>query len=173
METIVKQINDSIAEWLSEKGITPNAQLLAEPILIADRNGDKLVPAIVDQYGEVNSNIFDDRFPIGFYHKLTGKDYSSDTSRGYGSSKSVVETANMSLVVYGLRSKIHGQEVEQKIVDVINAIKGKHIGTIKSISWDRNQVFAGEFSGIQFFLKPNIFLFKINYTISTTHRVCD
>lgn len=172
MEAIVKQINDEVASWLKNIGVETNAQMLAEPILMADRSGERTIPAIVDQYGEVNANIFDDRYKVGFYHKLTSKDFTNDASRGYGNAKSIVETANLSMIVYGIRSEILGRDVEDKIVHTINSINGKSVGAVKSVSWDRNQVFASEFSGVQFFLKPNIFLFKINYTISTTHRSC-
>lgn len=173
MEAIVKQINDEVASWLKNLDVKVKTHLLAEPILAPDRNGDKTIPAIVDPYGEVDMNLFDDRYHVGFYHKLTGKDYTNDPSRGYGNSKSILETANMSMIVYGVRSEILGRDVEEKIVHTINAINGKSVGTVKSVSWDRNQVFTSEFSNVQFFLKPNIFLFKINYTISTTHRVCE
>lgn len=167
----IKQINDIVSEWLESKGVKFSAKLLAEPVMLAD--GDQLIPAIIDQSGEVNTNIFDDRYSVGLYHKMTGKEYASSTSGGYGDSKSVVETKTMSVIVYGVRSKIDAYELEEKIVSAINSLKGKAYGIVKSSLWDRNQVFAGEFNGVKFFLKPNIFLFKINYTITTSHRVCE
>lgn len=169
----IKHINDIVLEWLDSKEVSAKAHGLAEPIVEVSANGSTTIPGIIDQYGEVDINIFDDRYSVGLYHKMTGKGYDSSTSSGYGDSKSVVETINMSMVVYGMRSKVNAHDLEQKIVDVINSIRGRAIGSVKSAVWDRNQVFSGEFNGVQFFLKPNIFLFKVNYTITTTHRTCE
>lgn len=178
MEAIIETINTEVCHFLAENGITANANGIAEPIIIDEvGEAEQTRPAIIDENGEINSDLFDDRYPIGFYHKLSGKTFVSTTQMGYGDAIAYTEESDMFMVVFGLRSVIHANDLEQRISHIIQHTQAKKGGKstyciLKSVLCDRTQVFANEFKGVQFFLQPNIFLFRINYKIITARTTC-
>ena len=176
MEQIINAINEAASAFLDCQGIRSNAHGIAEPAIINEANGEEQIrPAIIDEYGEIDCDLFDDRYPVSFYHRLNGKIYTGATNGGYGDTIAYTEESDMSMLVYGVRSVIPACQLEENITHTIQSLQYKQGGTsaycvVKSVSFDRKQVFLGEYSGIPFFLQPNIFLFRINYKIITARR---
>lgn len=179
MEQIINAINEATAAYLTTNGIRANVHGIAEPAIINEANGEEQIrPAIIDERGEIDCDLFDDRYPVCFYHRLNGKTYTGATNGGYGDTIAYTEESDMSMLVYGVRSVIPACRLEENITHTIQSLQYKQGGTsaycvVKSVSFDRKQVFLGEYSGIPFFLQPNIFLFRINYKIITARRTCN
>lgn len=150
---------------------------VVEPI-VTDKDGGQTLPAIVDEAGEVNSKLFDDRYAVGLYHRFNSKSYSEVVGGGYGDGKRKLETYDMSCVVYGKREAISYVELEEMLSREINKAERKKLGervtsSVRSVLFDREQVFNGEYKGVRFFLPPNVFLFRINYTITIARTACN
>lgn len=68
----------------------------------------------------------------------------------------------MSIVVCGKR-KIYDQfDLENLLASILLRNNCKPTET----SFDRNEVFSSEFAGVEFFIKPDYFLFRIKYSIN-------
>ncbi len=179
MELIVKAINDATTAFVESKNLQANVHNIAEPIIIDEVGGvEQVRPAVVDESGEVDSNLFNDRYPVGFYHKLLGKQFVGATNKGYGDNIAYTEESNMSMIVFGVRSMIYANELEENIVRSIQELRYRKSATtaycvVQNISYDRRQIFSSEYTGVPFFLQPNIFLFRINYKIITAHKSCN
>lgn len=160
---MIYRINKAIEDSLSELKV--NALGIAEPIVIRDGN-DVEIPAIILSDGECLS-VLDDDSDVCCYHKITKKTYSTDNKGGYGDSKKVSSESDMSLVIYGFRTKITPYDAEQMIT---KAIMG--LCTVTSVDFNRNTLFYQEYSGIRFFLQPDVFLIKINYKLKEKLNSC-
>lgn len=178
MDNIVSAINDAVAAFLEKDNIQANVHGIAEAAIIDDVGGEEQMrPAIISEDGEIDSDMFDDRYPVCFYHRLNGKTYSGNTNSGYGDNIGYTEEADMSMIVFGMRRAISAHALEEYITNIIQRVTHKKGGArgycmVKSVSFDRRQVFSGEYSGVRFFIQPNIFLFKVNYKIITARNTC-
>lgn len=179
MEQIIRAINDATAAFITNNGGTVRANGLAEPILIDEVGGAEQVrPAVVRSDGEVDSDILDDRYSVNLYHTLTGKSFSTTTKSGYGDTLAYIEESNLSMVVFGDRSTTEATALEESIVHTMQTLSFKQGPTsaycvVQSVSYNRQQIFASEYSGVRFCLRPNVFLFRINYKIITARRSCN
>ena len=161
---MIEELNNAIVGAL--QGLKVSALGIAEPIIVTNEDETEM-PAIVLSDGECVS-VLDDESDICFYHKLNKKTYQRATNKGYGDKPSLQATYDMSLVVYGFRSKISAIEAEKRITASIATMCD--VGTVE---FNRSTVFYSEFSGIQFFLQPNVFLFRVNYTQKKSLNNCD
>lgn len=161
---MIEKLNNAIVGAL--QGLRVSALGVAEPIIVIDSDELEL-PKIVLPDGECLP-ILDDEDDVCFYHKINKKTYQRATNKGYGDKPSIQATYDMSLVVYGFRSKISAIEAEKRITAAIAPMC--EVGTVE---FNRSTVFYSEFSGIQFFLQPNVFLFRVNYTQKKLLTNCD
>lgn len=176
MNEAIKKINESISDYLGSRTVSSCIFGLSEAINYD--SGGNVVPAIVDVTGELYTNLFDDEFQVGIYHKLNSKEYSTDASNGYGDARKVGETASMSLICYGKRDAVDCYDLERTIVDLINGVsytdRARRVGCeVTGSLFNRQQVFSAEYSGLPMFLQPNVFIFRITYKISTAQRKCN
>lgn len=173
MDEIINIINGRITTETGDIECTKKINGLAEPVLLLD-NQQQSFPAIVSADGECDANLFDDKFKIGIYHKMNKITYVETGVKGYGDRKSIQQVADMSLISYGYRTVISPYKLAEKIRRAIAGTKhnGKEVCSVMDANFNRVQVFAGEFGGIEFFLQPHIFLFRINYKITTALPEC-
>lgn len=168
MNRTIDKINIAITNALKHGHILVHG--MAEAVIIRE-NEDKILPAVVCHDGECDVDLFDDRYDAGFYHKLNGITYKEVD--GWGDDVRKQSVHDMSIVVYGKRSCISPYDMEKVVCDAIGkASKGDIVCLPISSDFNRLQVFAGEFSGYPFFLKPHVFLFKVNYRITINPINC-
>ena len=165
MKKKIEQINKVI-----KAGLKPDllAQMygMAESVVLRKDDADLVFPAVVEADGECMHDLFDDNNDCCIYHRLLDKVYTQESTGGYGNSSQLDEVNNMCVIAYGKRSAIHAGELEKQVVDAIIACGG----VVESSTFDRLTIFATEFQGIQFFLRPEIFLFRVNYSIRKTSK---
>ena len=164
MKKKIEQINDII----KAKMPPINSQMfgMAESVVLRKEDADVVFPAVVEADGECVHDLLNDAYDCGLYHRLLDKTYAQESAGGFGNHPQLDETNNMCLIAYGKRAAIHAGELEKMAVDAIMACGG----VVESSTFDRLSVFATEFQGIQFFLRPEIFLFRINYSIRKTSK---
>lgn len=162
---MIEKLNQAIENALN--GLKTNIRGIAEPILVIDQDGEMEMPAIVMADGECFP-IIDDSSDLCSYHKINRKSYTRETNKGYGDKVAITSYDDMSLIVYGVRGKIAALEAEKKITRAIS-----NIVNVESVEFNRTVIFGTEYSGVQFFLQPNIFLFRINYKIKQALPTCN
>lgn len=161
---MIEKLNNAIVNAL--QGLRVSALGIAEPIIVTNDDETEM-PAIVLSDGECLS-ILDDESDVCLYHKLNKKTYQIATNKGYGDKPSIQANCDMSLVVYGFRDKISAIEAEKRITSAIATMC-----EVSNVEFNRSAIFYSEFSGIQFFLQPNVFLFRVNYTQKKLLTNCD
>jgi len=170
---IVEKINESIAAstGLNEKAM----QLfgLADPVILRDKNGDATFPVIIDADGECHDVLLDDAFDMSLFHRLNKKTYTTDRIKGYGDDPKRVCVHDMSLFVSGKRHAIDVYRLEHLCVAAIEGAGARNATTeVTETDFNRIRVFVNEYTGIQFPLQPDIFLFKINYKLTRVQTPC-
>lgn len=147
---------------------------VADPIVIRDEN-DSIFPVIIDNDGECRDVLFDDSKDVSIYHRLNTKTYGTVSTAGYGDIPQRSVVYEMAMIVCGRRDKINVYDMERACVfgieNTSNAKQRIKCEVITS-NFHRPQVFASEYTGVQFPIQPNIFLFKINYKITRTQSPC-
>lgn len=173
MDRIITDINTRIAQELSAYDKPIMIGGLTEPVIVRDE-AEQSWPAIIDDTGECNVNLFDDKYRIGIYHKLTKITYQENAVKGYGDKKQIQQVADMSLIAYGDRGTADPYALAETLRKELTKTKknGKEICSVTDATFNRVQVFAGEFGGIEFFLQPHVFLFRINYRLVTALPEC-
>ena len=169
IEQVVKQIND--ARTPSFEDLRVSIFGIAESILIRDtekETDDVYIPSIIDSEGECHSVFVDDNYQLGMYHRLVGKTYTSQATKGYGDKQKTIVQADMLLVCWGFSSAVKAESVEEFIFS-----KSPDGMRFTSADFDRKRVFSSEMSGIPFFLPPDVFLFSIKYKVQyEAKRAC-
>lgn len=183
LKTIVQFINTQLNTALlsdakySNKSIIEIAQSLPRDA----EKGLQLLPSYVDNNGEAVYVGPDDDFDYIGYHRVNNwTPAKSATLKAFGDAKSVdVNLVRMSYVVFGRRDKLQlsndelafylqmafPEALDKSLITSLQ-LKACNIN-ITDIILNDLQVFQEEFQGIEFFLKPEQFLFKINYTIES------
>lgn len=167
MHTIIQSVNEALNSIFSERA---DVQFygLAESVAARDKNGEKVVPAIILPDGECYDVYgLADMKDATFYHRLQNSQFSQVQS--FGSAKDYAKVSDVSLIVFGKR-KVYDQYV---LADTVCSTLGslRNI-TLQSVDHNLLQVFASEYSGLSCFLDPDYFLFRINYRITSTFDRC-
>lgn len=173
MDEIVNAINVRIAAELQTKPGEKMVEGIAEPVVVLDE-AKQTWPAIIRPDGECNVSLFDDQYAIGTYHKMTQINYQENAAKGYGDAKATKREAEMALIVYGARTAANQYDLAERLRDAIagTRINGREVCSVTNVNFNRALVFAGEFGGIEFFLQPHVFLFRITYKITTALPEC-
>lgn len=179
LEQIVKVINDAILEELPTDNV--HSICLAQQMIRIEGDKKTIFPCQVDKDGEGIYIGPDDDHEIILYHRVNnitvGK---SSTIKTYGDNKAAdVHFANISLVVFGQRDKlkirndelalrIHGAMPEAMEKDMTKKMRFFAVNVnVTEIILDDMRVFNEEYTSVGYFLKPEQFLFKINYRIES------
>ena len=159
----IAEINGRIEAQLEAAGIGSLRLFgIAEPI-VRRSDDDEIFPVIVGNDGECEEVFTDDDYAVGIYHKLLGKSY--ERTGGFGDEKQDALTYSIELVCWAQRGVMDADRLETLICGALP----QWAQPIAS-SFNRREVFAGEFAGIGFFLPENVILWGMKYKIKTAQR---
>ena len=160
IDNIIEAWNSNILRYLDDVNQEQH-QAVGLVIPIVDQDGERSYPALVSQDGESRYVFADDAFNLGIYHKLLNIDYTG--SKGYGERQIMQARADLMLVCWGWLRSISARNAERMIFNE----SPKDVQLLQSLL-DRKQVFNTEFSGINFFLPSDLFLFSMRYRVQYT-----
>jgi hypothetical protein len=175
-------MNTCFADLCSERKMNG----IAEMIITAVENGDNVktvrFPAMVDNDGEAKMIDVDDSYDMIIYHKLESINNSLVAKNGFGDSRGdLLEAANMSLMVYAFRDKIHRTSywleaaMKDSMLDRIPVTNkdGKVVQTsviqAGNSSFDKLGLLQREYSEIELNY-PNLIVFELKYSIQSTYK---
>lgn len=162
MEKAIAKINNDICGQTCHLDV--KAYGLAESVAIRGEE-EVTFPALILPDGEcVNVYAETDKHDVTLYHRINSISYQDNDNASIGSSRGYTGVADMSLVVFGNRDKISQYDMEQIAKAAI--IKENTNGILRS-EFNALQVFANEYLGVTYFMSPEYYLFKINYTITS------
>lgn len=167
MHNAIKIVNEQILS-IFKKGAKVQLYGLAESVASYDKNGGKVVPAVVMPDGEC----FDvyglaDMHDATLYHRLQNTQFNQKQS--FGSAKDYEKANDVSIIVFGKRRVYDQFVLEDAICAAIGSLQNV---SLQSVDHNMLQVFATEYSGLSCFLDPDYFLFRINYRITSTYDRC-
>jgi hypothetical protein len=180
LKTIVKYINEALQEKVLSRDTFCRQKVVGIAQSMVRFNGEnkELLPSYVCEKGEAHYLGPDDDFDIIIYHRVNSLAVQKGIiNKGFGDSKGYdVNTARMSLVVFGRRDKLRLTNDELAIYlqsaipeaassDLMDSLQLKACNiNVNDIILNDLQVFNEEFQNIDYFLAPEQFLFKINYS---------
>lgn len=160
IETVVNSWNDSISHHFTDVGKMINN--IATPIIERDKSS-KFFPAIIKTDGNCEYPFADDDYQFGIYHRLLNIDYLKNQYKSYGDNSKIKAVAELMLICWGWMSFIDVLKMERTLYKL-----SPKLVLFGQVNFDRRQVFLGEFSGVNFFLPPELFLFSIRYKVQFT-----
>ena len=165
MEKKIDNINNEICQVIGKKKVL--ALGLAESVAIRGEE-EVTFPAIILKSGEcINVYAETDKHDVTLYHRLNAISYQEDNNASWGSNKGYTEVADLSLIVFGKRSKISQYEME---TIALRAITKDNSNSISRSEFNALQVFASEYMGVTYFMGTEYYLFRINYSITSTYN---
>lgn len=165
MEKKIDIINNEIHKALG--GLDVLALGLAESVAIRGEE-EVTFPALILKGGEcINVYAETDMHDVTLYHRLNAISYQENDNAAWGSNKGYTEVADLSLLVFGKRDKISQYEVE-KIAR--GAITKDNANSVSRSEFNALQVFASEYMGVTYFMGTEYYLFRINYSITSTYN---
>jgi hypothetical protein len=172
----MKEIVSNINAQIEVAAMLGNMALygVADPIVVRDES-ESVFPVIIADNGECYDVLLDDSKDVSLYHRLNMKTYGTVNTAGYGDKPQQTIVYDMAMVVCGRRDKINPHDMERACVfGITNTTNAKQRITceVTTSNFNRLQVFTGEYTGVQFPIQPDIFLFKINYKITRTQSPC-
>lgn len=163
MEKKIDNINNEICQVIGKKKVL--ALGLAESVAIRGEE-EVTFPAIILKSGEcINVYAETDKHDVTLYHRLNAISYQEDNNASWGSNKGYTEVADVSLIVFGKRSKISQYEME---IIARKAITKDNSNSISRSEFNALQVFASEYMGVTYFMGTEYYIFRINYSITST-----
>jgi hypothetical protein len=162
MEKAIAKINNSICSLISHLDV--KAYGMAESVAIRGEE-EKTFPALILDNGEcINVYAETDEHDITLYHRLNSISYQENENAARGDSRGYTSVASMSVVFFGKRKAINQYKLEQ----IANAaITKDNTNVISGSEFNALQVFASEYMGTTFFIDPEYYLFRINYSITS------
>lgn len=183
LKYIVNYINEELGKNLLQDKCFSNRQVIGicQSLARKEEQALQLFPSYVDNDGEAQYVGPDSDFDLIIYHRVNIITISKAPNlRAFGDTRqNDANTARMSLVVFGVREKLQLTNDELAILmqaSFPEAVTDKLRKELQFQSCNINlsdivlndmQVFEEEFKNVQFFLKPDQFLFKVNYTIES------
>ena len=147
-----------------------------------DSTGTRVFPVVYDLTGNGTKINPDDTYPIQIYHKILNKTYQVKPSSVGSRANVVSEKADVKMVVAGWTSRL--QLTQEDLEALITSNFPDQISpslytplrlqnlfvTLQSSVLDRAQVYAGEYRGIPYQVRPEQILFSIRYQIESTYK---
>jgi hypothetical protein len=181
IETISAYINSELNAVFDNPCITDaNIINIAQPLPRAKGEVVEVLPCYVDNSGEAAYVGPDDDYSLIAYHRINMIKTGKANAKAFGDDKQFdANQAQMSLVVFGRRDILQMTAPDMAIylqaawpytvpAAIRQALSFYQVNiSINEILLNDMQVFAEEFKNIDYFVKPEQFLFKINYTIES------
>lgn len=148
-----------------------------------EANTTIIYPSEIDINAKAGSVAINMKESFIVYHRLTGTSFTYPTSGNYGDgdTHSVSSATDLQVIVMGWRKKLNGtpEQLAMIIADSlpgsikeadINKIGIKQISTqATGINYDPRTIFNAEYTGIPYFIGPEMFLFSIRYRITGSY----
>lgn len=183
LKYIVNYINQTLDQQLLNDDCFSNKKVIGLAQSLPKTNGDKiqLLPSYVDNDGEAQYVGPEDDYDLIIYHRINSIPIGKATNlRAYGDTRQLdANVAKVALVVFGRRDKLKLTNDELAILlqaAMPEAATKELLTELQFTSTNINlteivlndlQVFQEEFQNVEYFLKPEQFLFKINYQIES------
>lgn len=172
LDSIVTEINEAVKGKLTA---FPTAEYfgVAYSIPRKEEKSPAYLPAIIDMNGEAKWMTFDDIRELTVYHKIISSTYSIQKRGSYGDGNDYVQqNYDMDMIIMSDRKKINIQP------DVLEMAFGSNIPSVikfnglepanltaVSANHSSRSVFSNEFTGVDYYLKPEHILFSIRYRV--------
>lgn len=185
LKNIVDFINDGLNIGLLNKKEFVNKLVIgiaqSMPKKNEDRGGVELLPSYVDNNGEGQYVGPDDAYDYMGYHKVNSIMVGmTNVNKGFGDERGYrANVVKMSYIVFGRRDRLQMSNEELAFYLQLNFPEAAGKERLKQLQLkmcniyvndivlNDLQVFNEEFQVIEYFLKPEQFLFKVNYTIES------
>ncbi len=157
IEDVITYTNDALQTGFSNAAVHGLCQSV---IISHGKTVKKSYPAFVDLNGEGTYPFLDDKFDIGWYHRLLNKRYLP--VKGTGRKDDLILEFEGTLIVWGFTKKLQmsAYETEEKMVGLLPA----GVVAVRSI-FDSLTVFNSEFRGFRFPVRPEEFVLSITYRV--------
>ena len=147
-----------------------------------DSTGTRVFPVVYDLTGTGTKINPDDTYPIQIYHKILNKTYQVKPSSVGSKANVVSEKTDVKMIVAGWTNRL--QLTQEDLEALITSNFPDQISpslytplrlqnlvvTLQSSVLDRAQVYAGEYRGIPYQVRPEQILFSIRYQIESTYK---
>jgi hypothetical protein len=183
LKKIVTLINDGLNEGFLNQKLFVNNKIIGIAQLLPRRENDKLelLPCYVSNNGDAQYVGPDADYDYLAYHRCLGITVAkANVNTGYGDAKGYdANSTRMSYVVFCCKNKIEKSNDEIALfiqANFIEALEKENLQDLQlkacnikitDIVLNDLQVFNEEFQGVEYFLKPEQFLLKVNYTIES------
>ncbi len=137
----------------------------------------EMFPATISEKGECIKVYPDDKNPIQIYHKVNSMPYGLMKEQVGNGMNNIIRSANMSMIVFGLRSKLKLSDEELDLFIAaklperltktqLTDLKLKDCTIIyNSVDFNSMSVYAREYNTKEYYLKPGHLFFEVKYTI--------
>lgn len=176
---IVAIINETLRTTVLKDKRFMKAKLFEIARVMPVKKGEifELVPGIINENGEITKVYPDDKNVIQVYHKINSSSVSVDKAQYGNGNTRLVRTANMSMIIFGLRSTIKRTEDEmdlfisaslpskltkQQLID--NELKDCSINHTNT-DFNSLQIYSREYNSKQYYLNSSHLFFEMKYTI--------
>lgn len=185
LDDITGFINTSLEEsFLKQKPFQNRLMLgICESFQRKENGVTQLLPGYIKNDGEIDYVGPDDEYNVIIYHRINnitpGKDIGD---KGWGDGRGFnSRIARMNMVVFGMRDELQitstemGLKLEQSFPEKVGKDLLKQLQfmrcniAVNDIVLNILQVFQEEYQGVAFFLKPEQFLIKLNYSIESIY----
>lgn len=153
-------------------------------LVYEEKDGNKIYrPVIIDNDGELHDMGINDIYSLQVYHRQSGLVFEDRQENDFGNEgNTTTETADMMLIVIGDKGRLN--VVEQDVASGIWAnvprtlskaiLQGLQLQALSvepgEVNLDPMQVYAQEYQGVEFVLKPNDFMISMKYKIVTEYN---
>lgn len=185
LATIIDYINDQLVTEVLSNAKYENKQINGLCQLLPRALGNdkiEIIPSYVSESGEAVYVGPDDDYSLMIYHRVNTITVGKANLSTYGDNRQMdANIARMSMVVFGVRNELQMTNDELAVIiqastpqaatrEVLTTLDFRACNiNINEIILNDMQVFSEEYqNSVSFFLKPEQFLFKINYSIEST-----
>lgn len=183
LNKIVRSINASLEQSCFKKKPFQN-RYVVDVCEVFQRNENEItqsLPGYINHDGEITYVGPDDEYNLIIYHKVNSIFFSKLVKSAYGDSRGLdTQTASMSMIVFCKRDAVRITNTDMALLlqanfpeaasaDLLQQLQFKKCSmAIGNAVLNNLQVFQEEYQGVGYFLKPEQFLLKLNYSIEST-----
>lgn len=164
---VISLINDSVSTGLNMDGIENVISYgICDVAIVNRKNTQKSFPAIFDVNGEGVYPFLDDRYLVGWYHRVVGNRYLREL-KDFGRIRSRIVESEMMMVVWGFSKEL--QKSKYEVEEIIRRSFHEDV-VLSQTTFDSLQIFNREFKGYKFNIRPEEFVFSIQYKVRYRER---
>ncbi|WP_418894231.1 hypothetical protein [Limibacterium fermenti] len=166
---VVSEINEALASGLEAEGVTNVVYYgICDSAIVNRKNSQKAFPALFDVKGEGIYPFSDDLYDLGWYHRLISNKYLTD-NKSFGRTRGRITESDMYLVVWGFAKALEKSKYETEEI-----IRKSFLDTVllQQTVFDGVQIFNREFRGYKYLIRPEEFVFSIQYKVRYRNGRC-